>query len=78
MPDNGMTHNASKSQAKHPLLAATAYLLVPGERRKKAAGHFRKAGFEALKGVNALAKPEKLEEGSLEAERRKRQSISID
>jgi hypothetical protein len=39
------------------LLGAVAYLLVPGERRKKAAGHFRKAGFEALKGVAALAKP---------------------
>ena len=32
-----------------------AYVAVPGERRKKAAVHFRRAGFEALKGVAALA-----------------------
>ncbi|MBA2375265.1 MAG: hypothetical protein H0V75_03895 [Rubrobacter sp.] len=44
---------------KHPLLGAAAYLLVPGERRKKAAGHFRKAGFEAAKGLGSLVKPEK-------------------
>ena len=36
-----------------------AYVLVPGERRRKAAGHFRRAGFEALRGVVALARPEK-------------------
>ena len=35
-----------------------AYVAVPGERRKKAAVHFRRAGFEALKGVAALARPE--------------------
>ncbi len=35
-----------------------AYALVPGERRVRAAGHFRKAGFEALKGVGALIRPE--------------------
>jgi hypothetical protein len=44
---------------KGSLLGAVAYLLVPGDRRKQAAGHFRKAGFEALKGVGALARPEK-------------------
>lgn len=65
-------------RTKSPLLAATAYLLVPGERRKKAAGHFRKAGFEALKGVNALAKLERPQEGSSKAGPNKRQSISID
>ncbi len=32
-----------------------AYVAVPGDRRKKAAVHFRRAGFEALKGVAALA-----------------------
>ncbi len=35
-----------------------AYALVPGERRVRAAGHFRKAGFEALKGIGALIRPE--------------------
>ena len=40
------------------LLAVIAYVAVPGERRKKAAVHFRRAGFEALKGVAALARPE--------------------
>lgn len=73
MPDNEKTN-----RPRRPLLAATAYLLVPGERRKKAAGHFRRAGFEALKGLNALAKPGKPEEGSPGAGRNKRQSINID
>ena len=35
-----------------------AYVLVPGERRVRAARHFRKAGFETLKGVGALIRPE--------------------
>jgi hypothetical protein len=35
-----------------------AYVALPGERRKKAAVHFRRAGFEALKGVAALARPD--------------------
>jgi hypothetical protein len=36
-----------------------AYLLVPGDRRRRAAGHFRRAGFEVLRGVGELARPEK-------------------
>jgi hypothetical protein len=36
-----------------------AYVLVPGERRVRAAGHFRKAGFETLKGVGELVRPVK-------------------
>ena len=40
------------------LLGAVAYLLVPGERRVRAAGHFRRAGFEALRGLGALARTE--------------------
>lgn len=40
------------------MLGVMAYLLVPGERRRSAATHFRRAGFEALKGVGALVKPE--------------------
>jgi hypothetical protein len=60
---------------KGSLLGAVAYLLVPGERRTRAAGHFRKAGFEALKGVGALARPEK----SLEEEpSTRRQKIEIE
>jgi hypothetical protein len=37
------------------LLAVIAYVAVPGERRKRAAVHFRRSGLEALKGVAALA-----------------------
>ena len=40
------------------LLGVIAYIAVPGERRRKAGTHFRRAGFEALKGVAALARPE--------------------
>lgn len=40
------------------LLGVLAYVLVPGERRVRAARHFRKAGFETLKGVGALVRPE--------------------
>lgn len=40
------------------LLGVVAYVLVPGERRVQATRHFRKAGFEALKGVGALVRPE--------------------
>lgn len=60
---------------KGSLLGAAAYLLIPGERRVKAAGHFRKAGFEALKGVGALARREEPPEGQAS---RRRQSIEID
>jgi hypothetical protein len=42
---------------RYPLLGLAAYLLVPGERRARAAGHFRRAGVEALKGFGALAIP---------------------
>lgn len=50
MPDSG-------TKPKHPLLAVAAYVLVPGERRARAMGHFRRAAMEALRGVGALAKP---------------------
>lgn len=60
---------------KGSLLGAVAYLLVPGERRVRAAGHFRKAGFEALKGVGALARPEKPPE---DRPAQRRQKIEID
>jgi hypothetical protein len=48
-----------KERRRGTLLGVMAYVLVPGERRVRAAGHFRKAGFEALKGVGELMKPEK-------------------
>lgn len=51
------------------LLGVAAYVLVPGERRRRAAGHFRRAGFEALKGVAALARPETPSEGAPETRR---------
>ena len=43
---------------RYPLLGLVAYALVPGERRVRAARHFRRAGIEGLKGVGALVVPE--------------------
>jgi hypothetical protein len=48
---------AEERRRKGALLGVIAYVLVPGERRVRAAGHFRKAGFETLKGVGALVRP---------------------
>ena len=50
---------AEERQRKGSLLGVVAYVLVPGERRVLAARHFRKAGFEALKGFGALMRPER-------------------
>ena len=47
------------TRRRSSLLGVIAYVLVPGERRVRAAGHFRKAGFETLKGVGELVRPEK-------------------
>ncbi len=41
------------------LLGVVAYVLVPGERRRRAAGHFRRAGLEVLRGTRELARPER-------------------
>jgi hypothetical protein len=49
---------AEERQRKGSLLGVVAYVLVPGERRTRAARHFRKAGFETLKGFGELVKPE--------------------
>jgi hypothetical protein len=55
---------------RYPLLGLVAYALVPGERRLRAARHFRRAGIEGLRGVGALVTPEKRpEEGPSERER---------
>ena len=62
----------SRPRGRRPtLLGVVAYVLVPGERRRRAAGHFRRAGFEAMRGVRELARPEKLPE----TERRERIEI---
>ena len=50
-------------------------MLVPGERRRRAAGHFRRAGFETLKGVGALVRPEGPSEGAPEM---RRERIEVD
>ncbi len=44
---------------RYPLLGLVAYALVPGERRARAARHFRRAGLEVLKGVGAFVIPER-------------------
>jgi hypothetical protein len=55
---------------RYPLLGLVAYAIVPGERRVRAARHFRRAGVEGLKGVAALVTPEKRpEEGPSGRER---------
>jgi hypothetical protein len=66
---------SEQRRRKGSLLGVIAYVLVPGERRVRAAGHFRKAGFETLKGVGTLLRPETQPEAS-GAERRER--IEID
>ena len=49
---------AEQRQRKGSVLGVVAYVLVPGERRARAARHFRKAGFETLKGFGELVRPE--------------------
>ena len=60
---------AEERQRKGSLLGVVAYVLVPGERRARAARHFKKAGFETLKGFGALARPEGQPEASGPADR---------
>jgi len=59
---------------RRSLLGVVAYVLVPGERRRRAAGHFRRAGFEVLRGASSLARPEGAETGR-RGERRERIEI---
>jgi hypothetical protein len=49
----------SPEPRRYPLLGLVAYALVPGERRVRAARHFRRAGVEVLRGVGALVTPER-------------------
>ncbi len=64
-----------ESKGRGTVLGVMAYLLVPGERRRQAATHFQKAGFEALKGVGALARPS---EKSTERQTERRERIEIE
>jgi len=48
----------SPEPRRYPVLGLVAYVLVPGERRVRAARHFRRAGVEVLKGVGAFVIPE--------------------
>jgi len=68
MPEN-------ESKDKRTMLGVMAYLVVPGERRRQAATHFQKAGFEALKGFGALARPP---EKSVERKAEQRERIEIE
>ena len=50
---------AEEGRRRGSLLGVVAYVLVPGERRVRAARHFRRAGFETLKAFGALVRPER-------------------
>ena len=70
---------------RRSMLGTAAYILVPGERRKRAAGHFSRAAIEAAKGVRALAAPGRSWSDTSDAEssgesagRGNRQSIEIE
>ena len=55
-------------------MGVVAYVLVLGERRRRAVRHFRRAGFEVLRGVGELARPERPPESG-ETGRRERIEI---
>ena len=60
---------SEEKRHKGTLLGVIAYVLVPGERRVRAAGHFRKAGFETLRGIAELVRPEQSQASSGSASR---------
>jgi plasmid stability protein len=60
---------SSPEPRRYPLLGLVAYLLVPGERRVRAARHFRRAGVEVLRGVRALVTPERKPEEEASGQR---------
>ena len=64
----------SPEPRRYPLLGLVAYALVPGERRVRAARHFRRAGVEVLRGVGALVTPERRPDGESSG----RERIEID
>jgi hypothetical protein len=49
----------SPEPRRYPLLGLVAYALVSGERRVRAARHFRRAGVEVIRGVGAFVTPER-------------------
>jgi hypothetical protein len=65
---------SEEKEHRGSLLGVIAYVLVPGERRVRAARHFRRAGFEALRGFGELVRPETTP-GSSGADRRERIEI---
>ena len=65
---------APPESKRYPLLGLLAFAIVPGERRVRAARHFRRAGVEALKGVGALAVPTRRPPG----EASERERIELD
>lgn len=73
------TRRESLPRRGRALLGVVAYVLVTGERRRRAAGHFRRAGFEVLRGARELARPVRTLEG-VEIERRdeRRERIEIE
>ena len=73
------TRRESLPRRGRSLLGVVAYVLVPGERRRRAAGHFRLAGFEVLRGARELARLERTLEG-VETGRRgeRRERIEIE
>ena len=65
-----MMMEPERGSGRRSLLGVVAYVLVPGERRRRAAGHFRRAGLEVLRGTRELARSEKTpEEGPARRER---------
>ena len=65
---------SSPEPRRYPLLGLVAYALVPGERRARAARHFRRAGVEVLKGVGAFVIPVRRPDGEASG----REHIEID
>ncbi len=58
------------SRRRGSLLGVIAYVLVPGERRRRAAGHFQRAGVEILRGMGELGSLERREaDGTARRER---------
>jgi hypothetical protein len=51
------TEDHEKPGRRGSVLGVAAYLLVPGERRWRAAGHFGRAALETVRGVRALTVP---------------------
>jgi hypothetical protein len=51
----------SRSRRRGSLLGVVAYVLLPGERRRRAAGHFQRAGVEVLRGMGELGRLERRE-----------------